>query len=149
MTVSSVTDCNAWLLHALHYDVQLHCVVVFPTCGCKVARLSAAGVGLWQPRLAGRRGGDLVCVWGTGGCGEGQSLCTAWDGVAGVGVTAAGHRSLYSFSHSIAGRSQTWEYGAAARPGKKNKVSMQKCCSWVESARVERCRDGFLLLLSW
>lgn len=69
MTVSSVTGCNAWLLHALHYGVQLRCVVVFPMCSCKVAKLSAAGVGLWQPCLAGGRGGDL-CVWGTAAVGR-------------------------------------------------------------------------------
>lgn len=49
---SSVIECKAWLLHALHCGVQLHYVVVFPMCGCKVAKLSAAGVGLCQPCLA-------------------------------------------------------------------------------------------------
>lgn len=51
MAISSVIVCNAWLLRALDCAVQLHYVVVFPTCGCMVAKLSAAGVRLCQPRL--------------------------------------------------------------------------------------------------
>lgn len=51
MAISSVIVCNAWLLRALHCAVRLHYVVVFPMCGCAVAKLSAAGVGLCQPRL--------------------------------------------------------------------------------------------------
>lgn len=35
-----------------------------------------------------------MCV-GHGGCGEGKSLCMTCGGVAGVGITAARHRSLY------------------------------------------------------
>jgi len=78
------------------------------------------------------------------GCREGEGLCTAQGGVAGVGVAVAGHRSLYSVSHSVSGKYQTWEYGAAARLGKKNKVLMQKCCSWVENLKVEGSREGSL-----
>ena len=91
--------------------------------------------------------GDLVHVRGTGGCQEDESLCTARGKVAGIGITVAGHRSLYSFSHSVSGKCQTQEHRAATWPGKKNKVLMQKCCSWVENVKVERSREGSLLLL--
>lgn len=51
---------NAWLLHASHCGVRLRYVVVFPMCGCKVATLSAAGVGLCQPCLAH---GEVVTLY--------------------------------------------------------------------------------------
>lgn len=60
MTVSSIIGRNAWLLHALYCGVQLHYVVVFPMCGCKVAKLSAAGIGLCQPCLAH---GEVVTLY--------------------------------------------------------------------------------------
>lgn len=52
MTISSVIGHNAWPPCALHCGVRLHYVVVLSMCGCKVVKLSAAGVNLCQPRLA-------------------------------------------------------------------------------------------------
>lgn len=42
-------------------------------------------------------GGDLVCVQGTGSCGEDESLWTARGRVSGISIAIAGRRSLYSF----------------------------------------------------
>lgn len=59
-------------------------------------------------------------------------------------------KSLF-ICHLVSGKCQTWEYGAATWPGKKNKVLVQKGCSWVENVKVQRSREGspLLLLSQW